>query len=128
MDWQNNFNSFIFNNNEVVYRFINPISIIELLTIINDWQFQFSQNLSTAFTKFVHMALLIGSLQKTRTKLLVDFIRCINNVFGNSFNVVHYFLAFLIETTKHTTITKDLILFLRALSALSGSFLQESSI
>jgi hypothetical protein len=50
------------------------------------------------------MALLISSLQKTWTKLFIDFVSRVNNVLSNIFNVVQLYFTFL------------------ALRALSGSF------
>lgn len=70
MDWQDTFNRFILNNDKTADQFIDSVSIIEFLTIINNWQLQFSQNLPATFTKLVCMAPLVSRFEKTRTECL----------------------------------------------------------
>lgn len=81
MNWKDCFDSFILNDNKVINDHIDSITCIDMLPVISDWEKNFGQDFSAAFTKFVSMALLISRFEQAWAKFFVDFESCINNVF-----------------------------------------------
>jgi hypothetical protein len=83
------FNGFIFDDNQVIENHVNSVTCIILLSIISDWE----EDFSSPFAEYIGMTLLISGFEQPWPEFFVNLEGSIDNVFSNFFNVIrHSFL------------------------------------